>query len=70
MGPVLVKQDQAEAKSNVETRLDFIRSEMLVFLCNNHPILKSFSLSKRVETQLKDIGEKQEKKKLEVSEQY
>lgn len=68
MGPVLMKQDQAEAKSNVETRLDFIRSEMLVFLRNSHPILKSSSLSKRVETQLKDIGEKQEKKKLEVSE--
>lgn len=28
VGPVLVKQDQEEAKSNVETRLDFIRSEM------------------------------------------
>ncbi|KAF9462119.1 Prefoldin [Collybia nuda] len=48
-GPVLVKQDQGEAKSNVETRLDFIRSEI-----------------KRVETQLKDIEEKQERKKLEL----
>jgi prefoldin beta subunit len=28
LGPVLVKQDQAEAKSTVDTRLDFIRSEM------------------------------------------
>ncbi|PPQ67050.1 hypothetical protein CVT25_005651 [Psilocybe cyanescens] len=28
IGPVLVKQDQAEAKSNVDTRLDYIRSEM------------------------------------------
>ncbi|KAG6896366.1 hypothetical protein C0992_008771 [Termitomyces sp. T32_za158] len=28
VGPVLVKQDQAEAKSNVETRLEFIRSEI------------------------------------------
>jgi len=28
IGPVLVKQDQAEAKSNVNTRLDFIRGEM------------------------------------------
>ncbi|KAJ7103647.1 prefoldin subunit 6 [Mycena belliarum] len=28
IGPVLVKQDQAEAKSNVETRLGFIRSEI------------------------------------------
>ena len=31
IGPVLVKQDQVEAKSNVETRLDFIRSEMSEF---------------------------------------
>ncbi|KAF8807706.1 hypothetical protein BYT27DRAFT_6583996 [Phlegmacium glaucopus] len=28
IGPVLVKQDQVEAKSNVETRLGFIRSEI------------------------------------------
>ncbi|CCM03485.1 uncharacterized protein FIBRA_05619 [Fibroporia radiculosa] len=28
IGPVLVKQDQAEAKSNVDTRLDFIKGEM------------------------------------------
>ncbi|KAH6916842.1 prefoldin subunit 6 [Coprinopsis sp. MPI-PUGE-AT-0042] len=28
IGPVLVKQDQAEAKSNVDTRLGFIRSEI------------------------------------------
>lgn len=28
IGPVLVKQDQVEAKSNVQTRLGFIRSEI------------------------------------------
>jgi prefoldin beta subunit len=28
IGPVLVKQDQAEAKTNVETRLTFINEEM------------------------------------------
>jgi len=28
IGPVLVQQDQAEAKSNVDTRLDFIRGEI------------------------------------------
>ncbi|KAF8078742.1 prefoldin subunit 6 [Lyophyllum atratum] len=27
IGPVLVKQDQADAKGNVETRLEFIRGE-------------------------------------------
>lgn len=30
IGPVLVKQEQNEAKSNVETRLEFIRGEMFV----------------------------------------
>ncbi|OSD00776.1 Prefoldin [Trametes coccinea BRFM310] len=51
VGPILVKQDQVEAKQNVETRLDFIKSEI-----------------KRVEGQLKELGEKSEKKKLELVE--
>ncbi|KAF8203123.1 prefoldin subunit 6 [Pholiota molesta] len=49
IGPVLVKQDQAEAKSNVKTRLDFIQSEI-----------------RRVEGQIKEIQENQEKKKAEL----
>lgn len=49
IGPVLVKQDQVEAKSNVETRLGFIRSEI-----------------KRVEGQIKEVEEKQEKKRAEL----
>ncbi|KAF8349777.1 Prefoldin beta-like protein [Amanita rubescens] len=28
IGPVLVKQDQSDAKNNVETRLEFIKSEI------------------------------------------
>ncbi|TFY72330.1 hypothetical protein EVG20_g643 [Dentipellis fragilis] len=51
VGPVLVKQEQNEAKSNVDKRLDFIRSEI-----------------KRIEGQLKEVGEKSEKKKLEIVE--
>ncbi|TDL21239.1 prefoldin subunit 6, partial [Rickenella mellea] len=51
IGPVLVKQDQAEAKANVDKRLEFIRGEI-----------------KRIEAQLKDIGEKSEKKKMEIVE--
>ncbi|TBU36748.1 prefoldin subunit 6 [Dichomitus squalens] len=51
VGPVLIKQDQTEAKQNVDTRLEFIRGEI-----------------KRVEGQLKDLGEKSEKKKLELVE--
>ncbi|TBU37503.1 prefoldin subunit 6 [Dichomitus squalens] len=51
IGPVLIKQDQMEAKQNVDTRLDFIRGEI-----------------KRVEGQLKDLGEKSETKKLQLVE--
>ncbi|KAH9851164.1 prefoldin subunit 6 [Lenzites betulinus] len=51
LGPVLVQQDQAEAKQNVDTRLAFIRSEI-----------------NRVEGQLKDLGDKSDKKKHELVE--
>jgi hypothetical protein len=30
VGPVLLKQEQLEAKSNVDKRIEFIQSEMLV----------------------------------------
>jgi len=33
VGPVLVPQDQNEAKTNVETRLEFIKSEMSLVSC-------------------------------------
>jgi len=33
VGPVLVPQDQNEAKANVETRLEFIKSEMSPVSC-------------------------------------
>ncbi|KDQ49602.1 hypothetical protein JAAARDRAFT_143204 [Jaapia argillacea MUCL 33604] len=51
VGPVLVKEEQDEAKSNVGKRLEFIKSEI-----------------KRVEGQLKEIGVKTEKKKVELVE--
>ena len=40
IGPVLVKQDQVEAKSNVETRLGFIRSEMSDFFTKKIRFIK------------------------------
>ncbi|SPO25022.1 related to YKE2 - Gim complex component [Ustilago trichophora] len=49
IGPVLVKQDQVEAKTNVEKRIEFIKGEI-----------------ERVETQIKDLSEKSEKKKVEI----
>jgi hypothetical protein len=68
IGPVLVKQDQAEAKSNVNTRLDFIRSEMSGFSPNSTSSeLINKPCSQRVEGQIKDVEQKQEKKKAEVS---
>ena len=70
VGPVLVKQDQAEAKQNVNTRLEFIRGEMCVYLLFASSIPSTVPTSrrfrKRVEGQLKDLGEKSEKKKTEV----
>ncbi|POR31609.1 Prefoldin subunit 6 [Tolypocladium paradoxum] len=50
VGPVLLKQDKAEAESTVKGRLDFITSEM-------------FS---RQESQIKEAQEKIEKKKTEI----
>ncbi|KAH9952636.1 prefoldin subunit 6 [Russula dissimulans] len=52
VGPVLIKQDQVEAKANVDKRLEFIRGEMF----------------KRIETQLQDIEQRSEKKKSELVE--
>lgn len=33
VGPVLLKQEQSEAKTNVDKRIDFIQGEMYVRLC-------------------------------------
>ncbi|KAG8809319.1 hypothetical protein FRB91_003165 [Serendipita sp. 411] len=49
VGPVLLPQDQSEAKSNVEKRLEFISSEL-----------------KRVDAQIKDIGDQSERVKTEI----
>lgn len=51
IGPVLVKQDQREAKTNVNQRLELIQGDI-----------------KRVETQIKEIGGKLDKKKAEIAE--
>lgn len=61
-----MQQDQAEAKTNVETRLGFIRGETLVLRVRYYNRLLIQENSKRVEAQIKEIEEKQEKKKAEV----
>ena len=69
---MLVKQDQAEAKSNVDKRLGFIKSEMYVATAESmgkpvsHIILDTNVNSQRVENQIKDITEKSEKRRAEV----
>ena len=65
VGPVLVLQDHTEARTNVETRLDFIRGEMCV--CRT-PLshLSNWRCRKRIDNQIKDTEEQSEKKKLEV----
>ncbi|CAG8534098.1 10679_t:CDS:2, partial [Acaulospora morrowiae] len=72
IGPVLVKQEKSEATLNVSKRLEYIRSEMFVsfllslYCCGDK--LTTRDLTKRVESQIKDLTEKLEKKKLEVVE--
>lgn len=68
IGPVLVQQDQSDAQSNVDTRLEFIRGEMCAHKCLriSHTYTDTNN-RKRVEGQLKDIESKSETKKNEVS---
>ncbi|KAM0788626.1 hypothetical protein ACM66B_001745 [Microbotryomycetes sp. NB124-2] len=51
VGGILLKQDQAEAKANVDKRLEFIQGEV-----------------ERVETTLKDLDDKMEKKRQQLVE--
>ncbi|KZT68518.1 hypothetical protein DAEQUDRAFT_766325 [Daedalea quercina L-15889] len=77
VGPVLVKQDQAEAKTTVDKRLEFIASDMCVsWLPSDESSLTVHAPSsrvrppnsKRIEGQIKDLEEKADKKKLELVE--
>jgi prefoldin beta subunit len=63
IGPVLVKQDQTEAKNNVDTRLEFIRGEM--YVCPTWVCSQSLDERdrKRVEKQMNDLEDESEKKK-------
>ena len=71
VGPVLVPQEQAEATQTVDTRLEFIRGEMCVPSPPHRESVRGGLMCagldrKRVEGQLKDLGDKSEKKKIEV----
>ena len=45
IGPVLVEQDQGEAKANVDKRLEFIRSELCVLLVILHIVSLTCDIS-------------------------
>lgn len=67
IGPVLVKQDQQEAKANVDQRLGLIQGDMWVTICLSVFIrYRLATFRKRVEAQIKEIGGKLDKKKTEV----
>lgn len=69
VGPVLLKQDKAEAAMNVDKRLEYIQSEMCV---DAEPPGAGVQLAditvdrERIEGQIKEIGDKQDKKKMEI----
>nr|GMD87919.1 prefoldin subunit 6 [Ipomoea batatas] len=68
IGPVLVKQDLAEARANVKKRIDYISAELYVteyFFCL---VIVSFKcVRKRLDATLQDLEEKQNSKKETVT---
>lgn len=72
VGPVLLKQDTAEAKSTVDSRLGYIDQEMYAHsqrprTCWTSRDLANSCHSKRIEQKIKESQEKSEGKKMEVS---
>lgn len=64
VGPVLMKQDKNDAKMAVDGRLEYIAKEM--FVCHQTCRASLTIVSKRIESQIKDIQEKSEAKKMEI----
>ena len=68
VGPVLLKQDTTEAKSTVDGRLEYIGGEMYGRdYCDDPLPGTDLFRSKRIEDSIKEITEKSERKKMEVS---
>jgi prefoldin beta subunit len=63
---VLLKQDKPEAVMNVDKRLEYIEAEMFVNPGSTRPPQLTVRCRKRVEAQIKGLGEKQESKKMEI----
>nr|GMD86599.1 prefoldin subunit 6 [Ipomoea batatas] len=62
IGPVLVKQDLAEARANVKKRIDYISAEL--FKIFGLAVDTSFlTVRKRLDATLQDLEEKQNSKK-------
>ena len=67
IGPVLIKQDQQEAKANVNQRLGLIQGDMWVTMNFSDFMRYQFAtFRKRMEAQIKEIGGKLDKKKAEA----
>lgn len=67
IGPVLIKQDQQEAKTNVNQRLELIQGDMCVVVCLTvRTRSQSETFRKRLEARINEIGGKLDKKKAEA----
>ena len=67
VGPVLLKQDKTEAVMAVDARLDFIENEMYAPLSNEFWGYYWLKDRKRVEKQIKDVQDKSDALRSEVS---
>ena len=67
IGPVLIKQDLVEAKSNVEKRLEFIQNEKLAQETAQHPVLLIEGLQERSLSRSPDNEEFKNLRELNVS---
>jgi prefoldin beta subunit len=67
VGPVLLKQDTTEAKSTVDSRLEYIGGEMWVFSILLAIFYADVVTSKRVEENIKSLQQQSEGKRMEVS---
>jgi chaperonin cofactor prefoldin len=65
VGPVLVKQDQEDAKSNVGTRLEFIRGEMLAFsfIVVHHSFTRQSASESKLNSKISDPDQKKKRKR-------
>jgi len=67
VGPVLLKQDKTEAVLAVDGRLEYIENEMYVYYLAWGKDVADLVCSKRVEKQIKDVEDKSDELRAQVS---